>query len=587
MLRARLVPTRWGVFHIGGRWGATKPLVRMAPNFTESELRRILVLAGARRRDPHLVEALAGHGEILVATSGDEAAGALRHGAVDLVVGAYSEMAALAQAVSDHQTRGLFETVGQPICIVDREGTLIWANAKLASLDAAVRDAIREASGAEAAAMHNGSVDPRAPRRRTLDVSRDQRFELTLSPVLGTGGDLSGVVALAWDMSATRRLQEKINAIDSAGRELVDLDIEAIRKLDVEERLKLLEDKIVTYCHDLLHFDHFAIRVLNTRDNRLDTVLAAGLTEDAKKLEIYAKSDGNGISGYVGATGRTYVCADVTKDARYLPGLDNARSTLTTPLKLHDRVIGILNVESEQVNAFTEQDVQIAEIFSRYVAMALHILQLLISERNTTTGQIAADVDAEIAAPLNTIVHDLTELIRGTGHDELMRTRLEAVLKQVDRVRDAIHSVTAPAGVSGLAPETPQRDPIIGGKRILIADDEDIIRETIADVLSKHGAIAVMAGDGLEAVELVGRQRFDLVLSDIKMPNKNGYELFAAARAARRECPVILITGFGYDPNHSIVRASREGLNGVLFKPFKVEVLLNEVRRAISSGAPK
>jgi DNA-binding NtrC family response regulator len=45
--------------------------------------------------------------------------------------------------------------------------------------------------------------------------------------------------------------------------------------------------------------------------------------------------------------------------------------------------------------------------------------------------------------------------------------------------------------------------------------------------------------------------------------------------------PVILMTGFGYDPHHSIVRASQEGLQAVLFKPFEVERLLDEVRKAL------
>jgi DNA-binding NtrC family response regulator len=62
--------------------------------------------------------------------------------------------------------------------------------------------------------------------------------------------------------------------------------------------------------------------------------------------------------------------------------------------------------------------------------------------------------------------------------------------------------------------------------------------------------------------------------------------VFAAARAANPDCPVILITGFGYDPDHSIVRASREGLAGVLFKPFKVDQLLEQIRRALSKQTP-
>jgi DNA-binding NtrC family response regulator len=73
------------------------------------------------------------------------------------------------------------------------------------------------------------------------------------------------------------------------------------------------------------------------------------------------------------------------------------------------------------------------------------------------------------------------------------------------------------------------------------------------------------------------------VVSDIKMPHRNGYEIFAAARRQQTELPVILMTGFGYDPNHSIVRASQEGLSGVLFKPFKVEQLLEEIRKALGA----
>ena len=67
------------------------------------------------------------------------------------------------------------------------------------------------------------------------------------------------------------------------------------------------------------------------------------------------------------------------------------------------------------------------------------------------------------------------------------------------------------------------------------------------------------------------------------MPSKDGYQVFAAAKEANPNTPVILTTGFGYDPNHSIVRARREGLAAVLFKPFKVDQLLDEIRTALKS----
>ena len=122
---------------------------------------------------------------------------------------------------------------------------------------------------------------------------------------------------------------------------------------------------------------------------------------------------------------------------------------------------------------------------------------------------------------------------------------------------------------------------------ILVADDEPNIRNTISDVLRKYHARITLAASGSEAIALIEQDTFDLVISDIKMPDKTGYDVFAAAHKRNASTPVILMTGFGYDPNHSIVRASQEGLQAVLFKPFKVEQLLGEVRKALQAAPVK
>ncbi len=416
--------------------------------------------------------------------------------------------------------------------------------------------------------------DPQA----ALQALRQGRFDLVLAPA-----ELLEAWRQAAPAGAAGRSQS-LEAIDAAGRELVSLDPKLLAEMDVGQRLGWLEERILRYCHELLHYDHFMLRVLDPQTGRLETLLASGVPEEAAELEIHARQEGSGISGYVAATGRTYICPDVTRDPRYLPGMPGARSSLTVPLSLHDRVIGVLNVESDQPAAFDERDAQVAQIFAHYVAIALHIMQLLAVERQATTDQLAADVDAELADPLNDIVSDVSRLIDAYRHDEELVRRLGEIIDDVDRVKHALHSVTMARGVSGLAPRARAHDPLLEGRRILIADDEDIIRQTIADVLGKLGAITVMAADGIEATAMIRSQHFDLVLSDIKMPHATGYDVFRVVRETHPDCPVILITGFGYDPNHSIIKASREGLAGVLFKPFKVEQMLDEVRRALTSA---
>jgi CheY-like chemotaxis protein len=206
-----------------------------------------------------------------------------------------------------------------------------------------------------------------------------------------------------------------------------------------------------------------------------------------------------------------------------------------------------------------------------------------VVERSATTGQIASDVTSELAAPLNDIVAEATSTMESyIGQDDLRR-RLEAIIEHVDRMKRSLQMISETPGVRGLVPQSSPKDPVISGRRILVAEDEEIIRETIADVLTNSGALTVMARDGQEAVAMIHAQHFDLVVSDIKMPYKDGYEVFAAVKEANIHCPVILITGFGYDPDHLIVRASREGLAGVLFKPFKVEQLVDAVHQALEN----
>ena len=97
------------------------------------------------------------------------------------------------------------------------------------------------------------------------------------------------------------------------GREVAKLECESVSKLSPGQRLELLRDKIIRYSKELMQFDHFAIRLLEKRTNKLELVIAEGLPSAAMEVDIYAQPEGNGISGYVAATGRSYICHDTEK----------------------------------------------------------------------------------------------------------------------------------------------------------------------------------------------------------------------------------------------------------------------------------
>ena len=528
------------------------------------------------------------HARVERVSTFEEAVQALQARSFDLVVCRAADFVPLQGIHFSAQAAAIIDSVSHGIGILRDNGELEWTNAQMQSFSEEVRARVRQFcvdTVTLARAEERSESTAIRGRRVSFTTTAGEHFEVTATPVVDARNRITQVAAVVWDATSMERLQDKIDAIDQAGRELLSLDAEQFSRLDPQERLSLFEQKILRCTRELLHFDNFEIRILNRQTNKLELVLCCGLPADGADVELFAGGEGNGICGYVAARGRSYICPDVSRDSRYLHGIENAKSSLTVPLRLHDRIVGVANFESTRLAAFNEDDRQFAEIFARYIALALHILQLLVTERQTTTGQLGRNVMAEITAPLNDILTDVETLVEDyIGHDDL-RHRLRMISENADRIRETIKELTATkAAVIGARTLAPQRrDAVLHGRRILLADDEDVIRETVRDVLTGYGCAVSTAGDGAAAIDLLAKQPFDLVLSDIKMPVKSGYEVFAAAKHANPATPVILTTGFGYDPNHSIVRARREGLSAVLFKPFKVDQLLSEIRTALKA----
>ena len=78
---------------------------------------------------------------------------------------------------------------------------------------------------------------------------------------------------------------------------------------------------------------------------------------------------------------------------------------------------------------------------------------------------------------------------------------------------------------------------------------------------------------------------YDVIIADIRLPDMSGYDLLVKLREIIDPVPLILMTGFGYDPGHSIVKARLAGVELVLFKPFRIDQLLDTVEKSISINA--
>jgi DNA-binding NtrC family response regulator len=115
--------------------------------------------------------------------------------------------------------------------------------------------------------------------------------------------------------------------------------------------------------------------------------------------------------------------------------------------------------------------------------------------------------------------------------------------------------------------------------RILIVDDEEFVRESLAELLRAHGHEVATARNGNEAVQWLESHRCDVILSDLRMPRADGMSLLAQARRHDARIPIVLITGAG--TVQDAVQAMRQGAFDFVLKPVEPDALLRLMNRAV------
>jgi response regulator RpfG family c-di-GMP phosphodiesterase len=128
-------------------------------------------------------------------------------------------------------------------------------------------------------------------------------------------------------------------------------------------------------------------------------------------------------------------------------------------------------------------------------------------------------------------------------------------------------------GVSGEEKRRMQKE------KILVIDDEEFILQLAQDILTRADHEIKTVSDGNKGLELLETEKFDLLLTDIRMPDISGLDVIRHVRARNREMPIIIITGHG--TLDTAINAMRLGAQGFLLKPFTPEELRTAVAEAL------
>jgi len=230
------------------------------------------------------------------------------------------------------------------------------------------------------------------------------------------------------------------------------------------------------------------------------------------------------------------------------------------------------------------------------IGYAKEIKDLREHEQLLTLGQLAVSLAHEINNPLEVLVNQVELLERylkhKASHEDYPREheRIDAVKRELRRIQAIVERVGEMAAEGSYAlreympgrlmtdlgldsgpalQESPCANGLpahLQGKTVLVVDDDDGVRLSMADILAGEGCDVMTTPSGNEALRFLDQRHFDLVISDVQMPDMDGYELFRRIRVGHSELPVVLMTAYYYDKDHVIKRSKAEGLRDVIFK---------------------
>jgi DNA-binding NtrC family response regulator len=120
-------------------------------------------------------------------------------------------------------------------------------------------------------------------------------------------------------------------------------------------------------------------------------------------------------------------------------------------------------------------------------------------------------------------------------------------------------------------------------RTILIVDDETDVLEFLQFDIELLSWQTVIADSTAKAFEALEKTPFFCILTDIAMPDMDGYEFIAEVRRREIQSEIILMTGFGYNPNHTLVKLNRFRQYPCLFKPFNRPKLADTIQSAYST----
>jgi PAS domain S-box-containing protein len=294
--------------------------------------------------------------------------------------------------------------------------------------------------------------------------------------------------------------------------------------------------------------------------------------EEAKRVMAAMRSDEHGAVGTVDTFETTFLA----KDGAEIPVAMSA-TIIQNDAGEHDGTIGYAKdlrqiKKQDQLATLGEVAIGLSHEINNPLAVILNQASLLETDVVNLCGEADSSVETERLDAIRREVARITEIVERLG--EMARAETYETISYIGPSRMVDLSLHREA--------QQQHSDKIKDLRILVADDDPGICLTMKEILESSGCLVKTAADGAEALQYTKEQTFDLILTDVVMPNMDGYELYMALQESLPDLPVLMMTAFHYDKDHIIKRSRAEGLGGVIFKkPVDPDRLMQVIAESV------
>ena len=446
---------------------------------------------------------------------------------------------------NEKKYRTLVEQLAEGIAIVDTEEHFVFANRAAHNIFGVPANGLPGRSLREFTDSENYSMILEQTALRKSGKKSTYQIEivrpdggrrillLTGTPILDKEAGYSGTLAILHDITERRLLESKLSAIH-----------EFSKRISTTLKIEDIVDTTINLVKEVLGHKYCAILLLDKETKELQQTAYLGYSKrlmNGLRLSV----DGEGVTAWTAREGKATIVPDVSKDKRYMRVFDDVRSEMVAPLKVGDEVMGVINVESTQLDAFSENDLRLLSALASYLAISVKnsLLfkdlaetkaeverwnleledevrrrtqelsdaqeQLLRSERLATIGQLAASVGHELRNPLGVVSNSLYFLkLKLKSDDEKVKKHLATMQRELARSDKIISDLLdfsrrrepsfAPTDLNGVVEEALSKVPIPEG--VQVVKETAALPTVMADAAQLESILINLISNGVQSM---------------------------------------------------------------------------------------